>query len=367
MNNNPFNPSFGKMPSIFLKRGSLSQRIISELNRENSPFQTSLIYGQRGSGKTTLMSEIASKLEKNKDWIIIDLVLDNDLLISLTNQLQEHLLKLKLIKNLDIKMNFLGIDINASLAQNIDANFQQIFQTSLEKLTKKGKKVLINIDEVHLTPLLKIFANCYQIMIRKNLNVSLLMAGLPENVSEIQNNDVLTFLLRANRIVLDPLDLETIKLSYKHTFQKANFNIDDKTILYMTKQTQGFAYAFQLLGYHVWRYATDQNKNTISISLIDEILDIYLNDLNRNVYFKVYNDLSFKEKEFVQAMVKVGKTKVKSQEIGKIMNKSANYLAVYRRKLIDDQVIKPDGYSYVSFLLPHFDKFIEQEMILNEL
>ena len=365
MNNNPFNPSFGKMPSIFLKRGSLSQRIISELNRENSPFQTSLIYGQRGSGKTTLMSEIASKLEKNKDWIIIDLVLDNDLLISLTNQLQEHLLKL--IKNLDIKMNFLGIDINASLAQNIDANFQQIFQTSLEKLTKKGKKVLINIDEVHLTPLLKKFANCYQIMIRKNLNVSLLMAGLPENVSEIQNNDVLTFLLRANRIVLDPLDLETIKLSYKHTFQKANFNIDDKTILYMTKQTQGFAYAFQLLGYHVWRYATDQNKNTISISLIDEILDIYLNDLNRNVYFKVYNDLSFKEKEFVQAMVKVGKTKVKSQEIGKIMNKSANYLAVYRRKLIDDQVIKPDGYGYVSFLLPHFDKFIEQEMILNEL
>lgn len=361
MNNNPFNPSFGKMPSIFLKRGSLSQRIINELNRENSPFQTSLIYGQRGSGKTTLMSEIASKLEKNKDWMIIDLVLDNDLLISLTNQLQEHLLKLKLIKNLDIKMNLLGIDINASLAQNIDANFQQILQTSLEKLTKKGKKVLINIDEVHLTPLLKKFANCYQIMIRKNLNVSFLMAGLPENVSEIQNDDVLTFLLRANPIVLDPIDLETIKLSYKHIFQKANFNIDDKTILYMTKQTQGFACAFQLLGYHVWRYATDQNKNTISISLIDEILDIYLSDLNRNVYFKVYNDLSFKEKEFVQAI------KVKGQEIGKIMNKSANYLAVYRRKLIDDQVIKPDGYGYVSFLLPHFDKFIEQEMILNEL
>ena len=67
---------------------------------------------------------------------------------------------------------------------------------------------------------------------------------------------------------------------------------DDKTILYMTKQTQGFAYAFQLLGYHIWRYATEQNKKTISLSLVDEILDIYLSDLNRNVYFKVYNDLS---------------------------------------------------------------------------
>ncbi|WP_261786902.1 hypothetical protein [Lactobacillus taiwanensis] len=66
-------------------------------------------------------------------------------------------------------------------------------------------------------------------------------------------------------------------------------------------------------------------------------------------------------------MVKVGKTRVKGQEIGKIMNKSANYLAVYRRKLIDDQVIKPNGYGYVIFLFPHFNKFIEREMILNEL
>ena len=56
-------------------------------------------------------------------------------------------------------------------------------------------------------------------MIRKNLKVSLLMAGLPENVSEIQNDDVLTFLLRANRIVLNPLNLETIKLSYSIFFK----------------------------------------------------------------------------------------------------------------------------------------------------
>ena len=37
------------------------------------------------------------------------------------------------------------------------------------------------------------------------------------------------------------------------------------------------------------------------------------------------------------------------------------------RKLIDDQVIKPNGYGYVSFLLPYFDKFVEQQMILEDL
>lgn len=64
-------------------------------------------------------------------------------------------------------------------------------------------------------------------------------------------------------------------------------------------------------------------------------------------------------------MVKANSTKVKSQTIGEIMHKSANYIAVYRRKLIDDQVIKPNG--YVSFLLPYFDKFVEQQMILEDL
>lgn len=75
-------------------------------------------------------------------------------------------------------MNFFGLDMSASFHQQAESNFQLLFQDALEKLTKKGFHVLINIDEVHLTPLLKKFASCYQIMIRNNLNVSLLMAGL---------------------------------------------------------------------------------------------------------------------------------------------------------------------------------------------
>ncbi len=36
---NPFNPSFGKMPSVFLNRDSLTQRIVTELNRVGSLFK----------------------------------------------------------------------------------------------------------------------------------------------------------------------------------------------------------------------------------------------------------------------------------------------------------------------------------------
>lgn len=68
-------------------------------------------------------------------------------------------------------------------------------------------------------------------------------------------------------------------------------------------------------------------------SVFDLLTQRIVNELNRNVYF---------------------------------MEKGPNYIAVYRRKLIDDQIIKPNGYAYVSFLLSYFDKFVEQEMISDE-
>ncbi|MCH3905171.1 MAG: ATP-binding protein [Lactobacillus sp.] len=366
---NPFNPSFGKMPNIFLNRDSLTNRIINELNRGNSPYQTSLIYGQRGSGKTTLMTNITNQLNDDKNWIVINLILDDDLLISLINQLQNSLVSLKLSKtlDLDLKFNFMGLGLEASVNQQVEENFQLIFENILKKLTQKGYKVLLCIDEVKLDPLLKKLASTYQIMIREDLNVSLLMAGLPENVSEIQNDDVLTFLLRANRIILSPLSVEDVKLSYHHIFTEAGYQLDQTTLLYMTKQTLGFAYAFQLLGYHVWNAAKQQADKLITEKTIDSILGVYTSDLNRNVYFKVYSELSAKEKEFVQAMVKAKNNKVKSKTIGQIMHKDANYISVYRRKLIDDQIIQPADYGYVSFLLPKFDQFVQQQMILDEI
>lgn len=365
--NNPFNPSFGTVPSVFLDRDSLSHRVITELNSSNSPFQTSLIYGQRGAGKTTLMTDVANELDKDRQWQVINLVLDDDLLDSLNAQLQEKLISLRLFSEVDLKIEFKGIQLSTSAGNlNKEANFQTVFHRLLQKFTQKGIKILITIDEVKATPLLRKFVSCYQIMLRDNLKVALLMAGLPENVSEIQNDDVLTFLLRANRITLNPLDVESIKNSYLHIFREAGYQLDLPTAIYMTKQTKGFAYAFQLLGYWVWKAAINQDNKVINKETIDTILDYYVSDLFRNVYYKVYHEMTEKERQFVQAMVKVGRPKVKAQEIGQKMRQKPGYISVYRRKLIDDQIIIPASYGYVRFMLPFFDRFVEEQLMLNE-
>lgn len=364
---NPFNPSFGTVPSIFLDRNSLSKRVVTELNNENSPFQTSLIYGQRGAGKTTLMTDVANELGKEPHWQVVNLVLDDDLLESLLDQLREKLVDLKLFKDLDLKIAFKGIQVDTKMGRPaVSANFQTAFHQLLEKFTQKKIRILITIDEVKATPQLRKLISCYQIMLRDNLGVSLLMAGLPDNVSEIQNDDVLTFLLRANRITLNPLDAESIKTSYARIFRDAGYEIAMPTLLYMTKQTLGFAYAFQLLGYLVWQAAKSRTTKQVTLETVKEIQDQYVSALFRNVYHKVYHEMSMREREFVQAMVKTGQSQVKAQQIGQLMGKQPGYVSVYRRKLIDDQIITPAGYGYVRFMLPYFDQYVEEQLLMDQ-
>lgn len=362
---NPFNPSFGKVPVVFLDRSKLSSRIVNELSDPNSPYQTSLIYGQRGSGKTSLMTDVAYKLNQDKSWIVIDLALNSNLLDNLVSQLQNKLITLDIIKSVDLNFSLGPVSMGVNLEKNqLKFDYQLAIEEALTYFQKRNYKVLITIDEVKRSLQLRNLISYYQIMVRKNLPVALIMAGLPENVSELQNDNVLTFLLRANRIILNPLNNYSVRESYQKVFTHDFMHVDNKAILIMTKWVDGFAYAFQLLGYLVWEEASKTGELTNATVL--NAKDDFLLNLNRNVYFKVYSDLTMREKEYVKAMAKMDHNSVKNSELSKALGKPANYLSVYRRKLIDSQIIKSSEYGYVEFALPFFKDFVEEQIFFEE-
>lgn len=82
--------------------------------------------------------------------------------------------------------------------------------------------------------------------------------------------------------------------------------------------------------------------------------------LFRNVYVKVYSSLLSKDREFVQAMVESDKEKVPIKDIMTKMDKPKNYISIYRRRLIDDQVIFSKERGYVEFTLPYFADFVAE-------
>ena len=80
------------------------------------------------------------------------------------------------------------VDIETALARMLDS------------LRKHHKKVLVTIDEVTNNQNMRIFASSFQIFIRHDLPLFLLMTGLYENINKLQNEDSLTFLYRAPKI-----------------------------------------------------------------------------------------------------------------------------------------------------------------------
>ena len=60
----PFDPNFGKVPKIYLGRQTIVEDIVRSLESGTGPYQTSMIYGMRGVGKTSLLADITSTLEK---------------------------------------------------------------------------------------------------------------------------------------------------------------------------------------------------------------------------------------------------------------------------------------------------------------
>ncbi len=73
------------------------------------------------------------------------------------------------------------------------------------------------------------------------------MTGLYENIHNLQNEKTLTFLYRAPKIILEPLNYTAMIAKYKQIF-----SCDKEKAQEMAVLTKGYSYAFQLLGYLVW-------------------------------------------------------------------------------------------------------------------
>lgn len=181
--NNPFTLSFGQKPLQYISRIAQTNQIIDNFKAEHPSTPIYMITGVRGSGKTVMMTSIANEIKKNDNWIVIELNPLRDMLQSLAAKLysipQLHDLFLK--AKLDFSAFGLGISIeNASPVTDIE----DVLSHMLEHINRCGKRLLITVDEAVSSDNIKIFASSFQIFVRDNLPIYLLMTGLYENIYE---------------------------------------------------------------------------------------------------------------------------------------------------------------------------------------
>ncbi len=340
--NNPFSLSFGKTPTQLISRISQTNQILETFGAENPPNQVYMITGIRGSGKTVMMTTISDFLNKDKNWIVVELNPERDMLQSLAASLYSYPGVHSLFIKAKLDLTALGIGVSIE-------NSNQIFDVEiaidqmLRHIKKSGKKVLITVDEVTKTDNVKVFAASYQILIRKNHPVFLLMTGLYENIYDIQNEKSLTFLYRAPKIALEPLSHNAIKSQYKKIFK-----VNNDEAGYMAGLTKGYSYAFQVLGYLRWESRE---------SSIDDLIPQYDQYLEEYVYSKIWAELSGKDKQVIRSMSDSGETNVTA--IRKSLGMATSEFSVYRDRLKKKGLINTMQYGYISLVLPRFEVFVK--------
>lgn len=340
--NNPFTLTFGKEPKNIISRYEQFDIVKNSFLSENPSNNTYLITGVRGSGKTVLLSGIEKYFNELDDWIVVDLNPEDDMVEYLASYIYEKSkTKFRFLKK-EFSFSFYGVSLSISGEKPI-SNVVTLLENMLEIIKKRNKNVLICIDEVSNNVNVKKFVQQFQILIRKEYPLFLIMTGLYENVKNLQNEKTLTFLYRAPQLVINNLSLISIAESYKKILKISN----DETVE-LSKLTKGYAFAYQVLGYLLF----ENNKKSLDNNIINEF-DAYLREY---VYEKIYFDLTDVEKEFIIALAIYDNKKV--SEIADIVKLKKGNISQYRDKLIKKGILNNSGWGKLDFALPRFREYI---------
>ena len=154
----------------YVNLSEIANEIINTFQSSNPMCQAYFIEGIQGSRKTDLISLIENQLLKEKDWIVLNLDPTLDLL-------SDFSLKL--------------VDSNNGIGLIYDW---------LGRIKNKNKKVLITIDGAIIGDNIRHFVSEFQIFLRRDYPVFLIITGIDEDISAIQNDPALTFLLRTPKV-----------------------------------------------------------------------------------------------------------------------------------------------------------------------
>ena len=283
MERNPFVLNFGKVPKQYISRELIIDEITQEMFDEDTQNNCFMLTGTRGSGKTVTMTAIEHRVLESEDWIVIRLNAERNILESLVGKLYDSREFMTKFVDANLNLSKFGIGLNLGSKSPV-ADIESALEIMLKEIKKKKKKLLVSVDEVSNTASMREFASSFQIMIREDLPIFLLMAGLYENICDLKDEQNMTFLYRTPQYEMEPLNLTLIADRYSKLF-----GIDVDAAMDMAIITKGYPFAYQAMGKYVW----EEEKHEVT----DRVLANFDEALSHYVYKKMWSELSEKDKE----------------------------------------------------------------------
>ena len=349
---NPFKPTAGKVPPVLIGRQDVLDGFESGLaDGAGAPGRLMLITGQRGFGKTVMLSEIRSIAER-EGWFV---VADNasvgmcDRLVRAIRPRGMRMREVSIAPSVGVAglatATFGGMTLETPL---VDARtLRDAVTERLEKMPR-GKGVLIAIDET------------------QGVSMGDVVAGLPSLVDDILNNKVSTFLQRAERHTLAEVPLVETRDAYVDVVESSGKTIDDELALRAAKATEGHPYMIQLIGYHMWRSADRRGSKAIESVDVDAGVRDAFHAFYEAVCAPTYYGLRSPQRLFLEAMARDNEGVTRVADIGARVERTDSWVHKYRASLIRERVIEAAGYGLVRCCIPHLCEYIRDEVFWHE-
>lgn len=354
---NPFRPTFGSIPEAIAGRDTIIADIVSGLeNVPGDPNRSTIFVGPRGCGKTVLMAYIA-ELAESQGWISINVTSGEGMLDEMLIQVRNkaaHILMPETRKTIS-EIHFGGAGLSFESNRPMES-WRSVMTGILNELNDAGTGLLVTIDEISAEHTeLKAFTDTYQHFVREKRNIAMLMAGLPHNVNMLLQDKHSTYLRRAFRRDLEPIDINDVAYSIRKTIENGGRRIDDAALTMAAEYSQGYAYLIQLIGYHMWKQS---DSIVITPEEVESAKAFAAREMKRTIFDAVLFELSGREREFVLQLSK-NDSRSRTSDIAKEMGISSNNGMQIRRRLIERNVIRDDGHGYIAFEIPLFGDYLK--------
>lgn len=376
MTANPFKPTAGKMPPILIGRQNIIDDFQEALvNGAGAPGRLMLIMGQRGYGKTVMLTELR-RLAEDAGWVTLSETASEGLTARLVQALNSKGWRAE-SATVSPSIGIPGV-ASASLG-NVSIAFDDtaaltlrnaINETLESRRVKKGKGILFTIDETQAASradMVAIATAVQHVIADQDLSplpdsqkkgVAFAFAGLPSLVDELVNRKVLTFLRSSLKRELGDVPLPDVRGAYELSFAKSGKRLDSAPALECAELTAGYPYMIQLVGYCVWQAAEHDGRRVVESRDVERGFEDALMAFGDAVCAPAFDALSPAARKFVCAMAADDPAPSKVADIAERLGKSRSWANKYREVLIAEKVIAPDDFGYVKFVIPHMARYV---------
>lgn len=358
-----FSPAFGNRPTYLVGR----QRVLDELRAglESMPGgkgRSIVLPGQRGSGKTVLLWEMADQAANLGFVVASPTIVSDGMLSRVVEKVQDsgrrYVSEAPQISGGSIAA--FGFEVGLEFSREIQESKSDQFKLTqlVRRLTGQGRGVLILVDELQAnSPDVRELVSVYQELIGEGLNVALVMAGLPGAVSATLNDKVLTFLNRAKKMALGPLPLMDVEAFYVSAFEELGVSASSEQVHRAAQAAQGSPYLMQLVGHGI---VLRSGEGPLSDETLDAAVASAGDEFENDVCETTLAALSEMDVRFLCALAADDGGDCATADVAERLGVTTDYAQKYRKRLIDAGVIESSGWGRVRICVPLLKDYLRK-------